>query len=385
MNRIYLDNAATTCMDERVLDSMLPFLKKKYGNPSGIYATGREARKAVEHARQQAAAALNCKPNEIYFTSGGTESDNWACRCGAQAGLKRGREIITTEIEHPAVLECFKHLAFEGFETVLLPVNLFGVVELESFEDAISENTGFVSIMMANNEIGTLQPVQELVSIARQHGILFHTDAVQAFGSIPINLQVLEVDLLSLSAHKFHGPKGIGLLYISEKTKIDRFHLGGQQERGWRAGTENVAGIVGMGMAMQLASESLEKHSTQITKLRDLLIEQVMQTIPGVRLNGHPTQRLANNAHFVFDGVSSSLLLALLDQNGIAASAGSACTAGTTVPSHVLKAIGYSDEQAANGIRLTLSYDTTKEQVKEVVETLAHLVNHIRRYYDSAN
>lgn len=382
MNCIYLDNAATTRLDKRVLDSMLPFLQEYYGNPSGIYRMGREARSAVEYARQQAADALNCKPSEIFFTSGGMESNNWACICGAQAGLRKGKHIITSEIEHPAVLKCFEQLSFSGFETTYLQVNRQGMVDVDLLREAIQEDTGFISIMMANNEIGTLQPVKEIACVTNAQGILSHTDAVQAFGSIPIDLQNLKVDLLSLSAHKFYGPKGVGLLYIRENTKIDPFHLGGEQERGRRAGTENVAGIVGMGMAMQLVNENLQKNSTKIIKLRTLLIDRVMQSIPGAHLNGHSTIRLDNNAHFVFDGVPSSVLLPLLDQNGIAASVGSACMAGTTMPSHVLRAIGYTEEEAQNGIRLTLSFLTTEREILETVDILARLVSHIRRFYD---
>ena len=379
MDRIYLDYAATAPVLPEVLDAMLPFFVQQYGNPSGIHGTGREAHKAVEQARRQMAAALGAESREILFTSGGTESDNLAIQGTAFALREKGNHIITSRIEHPAVLNTCRWLEKQGFRVTYLTPDAFGRISPAAVEAAVTGETILVSIMTANNEIGTLQPVTEIGKICREKGIVFHTDAVQAAGQMKIDVHEMNADLLSLSAHKFHGPKGTGSLYIRKGTRLDPLIHGGSQERKLRAGTENVPGIAGMGKAMELAEAGREENTSRIRELRDLLIRLVRQRIPDARLNGHPEERLANNCHFSFPGVESEALLLRLDLAGIAASGGSACTSGSMEPSHVLQAIGLEEELLKGSIRLTLGSGTTREEIEKTAQILAEIVEDLRR------
>ena len=378
MNKIYMDNAATTRITQPVLEAMMPYLTGCYGNPSSVYETGREARKAIEKARQQTAEALGAQPGEIYFTGCGTESDNWALRGAAYARRDKGKHIITSAIEHHAVLHTAQQLEKEGFQVTYLPVDSQGLVDPAELEKAMRPDTTLVSVMMANNEIGTLQPIEELGRIAKAHGALMHTDAVQAIGSVPINLAALPVDLLSLSGHKFHAPKGVGALYVRKGTSISRFMLGGAQERGQRAGTENLASIVGLGAAIQLAAENLPRHNAYLTQLRDAMIDGIMERIPHVRLNGHPRKRLPGNVNVSVRYLEGESMLLNLDLRGIAASSGSACTSGSLDPSHVLLAIGLPHEIAHGSLRFSLSEDNTLEEVEQVVDELEKIVRRLR-------
>ncbi len=378
MNKIYMDNAATTRITQPVLEAMMPYLTGCYGNPSSVYETGREARKAIEKARQQTAEALGAQPGEIYFTGCGTESDNWALRGAAYARRDKGKHIITSAIEHHAVLHTAQQLEKEGFQVTYLPVDGEGLVDPAELEKAMRPDTTLVSVMMANNEIGTLQPIEELGRIAKAHGALMHTDAVQAIGSVPINLAALPVDLLSLSGHKFHAPKGVGALYVRKGTSISRFMLGGAQERGQRAGTENLASIVGLGAAIQLAAENLPRHNAYLTQLRDAMIDGIMERIPHVRLNGHPRKRLPGNVNVSVRYLEGESMLLNLDLRGIAASSGSACTSGSLDPSHVLLAIGLPHEIAHGSLRFSLSEDNTLEEVEQVVDELEKIVRRLR-------
>jgi len=378
MNRIYLDNAATTAVAPAVLEAMLPYFTQVYGNPSSIHATGREAHKAVDAARRQVAAAISAQPSEIYFTAGGSESDNWAIKGAAFARKDRGNHIITTAIEHHAVLHTCQWLEKQGFDVTYLPVDEYGMVSPANVEAAITDKTILISVMMANNEIGTIQPIAEIGAIARRRGVLFHTDAVQAMGAIPVDVQALQVDMLSMSAHKFHGPKGVGALYVRKGVKLDVFMAGGAQERGQRAGTENLAGIVGMGKAIELAVAGMADSAARITVLRNKLIKGILERIPDVKLNGHPDLRLPNNVNVSVRYIEGEALLLRLDLAGIAASSGSACTSGSLDPSHVLLAIGLPHEIAHGSLRLTLGADTTEADIDAVLDTLPGIVKDLR-------
>lgn len=379
MKRIYLDNAATTACAPEVVEAMLPYFTQTFGNASSVHAFGRESRRAIETARRQVARALNAAaPQEIVFTAGGSESDNWAIKGAAFARADKGRHIITSAIEHHAVLHTCQWLEKQGFEVTCLPVDAEGRVSVEHVERALRPDTVLVSVMTANNEIGTLQPVAQIGGLCRERGVLFHTDAVQAVGAIPVDVQAMHADLLSLSAHKFHGPKGVGALYVRKGVRLDNLVHGGAQERGLRAGTENLAGIVGLGKAIEMATAHLEDNAAHMTRLRDRLIAGIMERVPEVRLNGHPTDRLPNNCSLSFQGVEGEALLLRLDLAGIAGSSGSACTSGTLDPSHVLLAIGLPVAMAHGSLRLTLGADTTEEDIDAVLERLPPIVADLR-------
>ena len=375
--RIYLDNAATTPCAPQVVEAMLPYFTQVYGNASSVHTWGREAKRAVEAARRQVQKALNAaQPQEIFFTGGGSESDNWAIK-GAALACRSGH-IITTAIEHHAVLHTCQWLEKQGFRVTYLPVDGEGRVHPLDVERAFREDTILVSVMAANNEVGTLQPIGEIGEICRARGVLFHTDAVQAVGAVPIDVQALQVDLLSLSAHKIHGPKGVGALYVRKGTKLDSLLHGGAQERGFRAGTENLPGIVGLGKAIELATAQLADNAARMTALRERLIAGVMERVSGTRLNGHPTQRLPGNVNLSFEGVEGEALLLRLDLAGVAASSGSACTSGALDPSHVLMALGLTEAQAQGSLRLTLGTDTTAEEIDAVLDRLPPIVADLR-------
>ena len=378
MDRIYLDNAATTAVSPEVLEAMLPYFTQCFGNPSSIHSTGRDARRVVDAARKQVAAAIGAQPQEIYFTAGGSESDNWAIKGTAFAKRSKGNHIITSAIEHHAVLHTCAWLEKQGFEVTYLPVDEFGRVRVEDVEKAITDKTILITIMAANNEIGTIQPIAEIGKLAHDKGILFHTDAVQAIGAMPIDVNAMHIDMLSMSGHKFHGPKGIGALYIRKGVKIDQYLHGGAQERGQRAGTENLAGIVGMGKAIEIATQHLEENARRLTVLRDKLIDGILAEIPDVRLNGHRTQRLPNNVNVSVRYVEGEALLLRLDLAGIAGSSGSACTSGSLDPSHVLLAIGLPHEIAHGSLRLSLGTDTTEAEIDEVLDKLPGIVKNLR-------
>ena len=378
MKRIYMDNAATTRVTEPVFEAMRPYFCEIFGNPSSVHAFGREARKAVEQARRQVATALGAQAGEIYFTGSGTEADNWALRGAAYAQKARGRHIITTQIEHHAVLHAAEQLEKEGFEVTYLPVDGDGVVSLEALEKALRPDTTLVSIMTANNEIGAIQPIREAAKLAKAHGALFHTDAVQAIGCVPIDVKADGIDLLSLSGHKFHAPKGVGALYIRSGVKLQRLIYGGAQEKTQRGGTENVASIVGMGKAIELAMESMESRNAYVSGLRDRLIEGILRRIPETRLNGHRTQRLSGNVNVSIRYIEGEALLLSLDMKGIAGSSGSACTSGSLDPSHVLLAIGLPHEIAHGSLRLSLSEENTTEEVDYTIDALVEIVERLR-------
>lgn len=378
MNRIYMDNAATTRVSEPVAQAMMPYLTEVFGNPSSVHSFGREARKALDHARAQVAQALGAEPKEIYFTGCGTESDNWAIRGAAYAHKDKGDHIITTTIEHHAVLHTCEQLEKEGFEVTYLDVDEYGRVDVKALEAAIRPTTILISVMAANNEIGTLEPIEEIGRIAREHKVLFHTDAVQAIGSVPFDVKRMNIDMLSLSGHKFHAPKGVGALYIRSGVRVDRFIRGGAQERGQRAGTENLASIVGMGRAIELATQNLEAHNAKLSALRDRLIQGILSNIPEVRLNGHPTMRLPGNVNVSIRYIEGESLLLSLDLKGIAASSGSACTSGSLDPSHVLLAIGLPHEIAHGSLRFSLSEENTEAEVDYVIDTLREIVDRLR-------
>ncbi len=375
---VYLDNAATTKTRPEVVEAMLPYFTEDYGNPSSIYEFSSRPREAIAHARETIAKALGAKTNEIYFTNGGTESDNWALIATAEAYQAKGRHIITTKIEHHAVLHTCEYLEQRGFEVTYLDVDEFGVVKLSELEKAIRPDTILISVMFANNEIGTLEPIREIGEIAKKHGVLFHTDAVQAFGHVPISVDECHIDMLSSSAHKLNGPRGVGFLYIRTGLKTRSFIHGGAQERKRRGGTENTPGIVGFGKAVELALATMEERSRTETALRDHLIERVMREVPYVRLNGHPTRRLSNNANFAFQFIEGESMLIMLDMEGICASSGSACTSGSLDPSHVLLAIGLPHEIAHGSLRLTLSEETTMEQIDFTVDCIKKIVERLR-------
>ncbi len=373
---IYLDNAASTQIHEDVLNSMLPYLKEQYGNPSSIHRYGRLAHKAIEKARKQIASLINADPSEILITSGGTESNNTVLRGVAMKNTSG--KIITSSIEHDAILEPCKKLSQEGFEIIYLPVDKEGMVNPEDLKKNISEKTSLVSIMFGNNEVGTLQPISEIGKICNENGIFFHTDAVQAVGKIPINVKELGIDFLSISSHKLHGPKGVGALYIKNGIVIDPVILGGGQENGMRSGTENVANIVGFGKACEIAKNQLDENISHIKKLQTLLIQKVLEEIPLVTLNGHHNSRLPHNAHFTFLGVNGEDLIIKLDEYGIAASTGSACSVNTQKASHVLQAMGFSHEQITGSLRLTLGIFNTQKEIEQTVDALKKIIEELR-------
>ena len=378
-NRIDLDHAATTSVSPEVMEAMRPFFTEMYGNPSGVYATGREAHRALDQARKQAAGAIGADQREIFFTSGGSESDNWALTGTALARRESGNHIITSAIEHHAVLHTCKYLEKMGFQVTYLPVDGYGRISPEDLEAAIRPDTVLISLMAANNEIGTVQDVRAFGAIAHAHGIPFHTDAVQVMGMIPVDVEAWQADLLSLSAHKFHGPKGVGLLYIRRGIRIDPLIHGGSQERGMRAGTENLPGIAGMGKAMEIAAANIPERAARVLALRNRLIHGVKEAIPGIRVNGHPAERLPGNAHFTLPDVDGEAMLLRMDLEGIAVSSGSACTSGSSEPSHVLQAIGLTEAETKGSIRLTLGEENTEEEIDEAVRTLAEIVRDLRR------
>jgi len=378
MENIYFDNSATTKLDEHVFKNMLPYFSNEYGNASSIYKIGRDSRKAVEDAREKVAKAINCEPNEIYFTSGGTESDNTAIRGIAYAYKEKGNHIITSKIEHPAVLETCKQLEKEGFEVTYLNVDSEGFVKLDELVKSIKKETILISIMFANNEIGTIEPVEEIGRIARNYGILFHTDAVQAVGSIKIDVQEMNIDMLSISAHKFYGPKGIGALYVKKGIKFQKFMNGGHQEKGKRAGTENVPAIVGLGEAIENVYNNLEEHTNKIKKLRDYYVEEVQKRIPYIKINGSMEKRLPGNSNISFRFIEGEGMLLNLDLKGICASSGSACTSGSLDPSHVLLAIGLPHEIAHGSLRISIGKYNTKEEVDYLLDNLEEIVTRLR-------
>ena len=375
---IYLDNAATTKVRPEVVEAMLPFYTEHYGNPSSVYGFSNPCKEAMAHTRAVIAGSLGAKDNEIYFTGGGSEADNWALVAAAEAYASKGKHIITTGIEHHAILHTGQYLEKRGFEVTYLPVDEFGLVDPEEVKKAIRPDTILLSVMFANNEIGTIEPIKEIGQIAKEHGILFHTDAVQAYGHEPINVDEYQIDMLSASAHKFNGPKGVGFLYIRSGLKLRSFIHGGAQERKRRAGTENVPGIVGLGKAVELAATSMKERMDQETEIRDYLIGRIEKEIPYCRLNGDRTKRLPNNVNFSFRFIEGESLLIMLDMKGICASSGSACTSGSLDPSHVLLAIGLPHEIAHGSLRLTLSAETTKEDIDFTVDRIREIVAKLR-------
>ena len=375
---IYLDNAATTKVAPEVVEAMLPYFTENYGNPSSVYGFAAKNKEAITKQREILATALGASKEEIYFTAGGSESDNWALKATAEAYKTKGNHIITTKIEHHAILHTAEYLAKQGYEITFLDVDEDGMVKIDELKAAIRPTTILISVMFANNEIGTIQPIREIGAIAKENGILFHTDAVQAFGQVPINVDDYHIDMLSASGHKLNGPKGIGFLYIRKGLKLRSFVHGGGQERKRRAGTENVPGIIGIGTATDRAMRTMKERTARETELRDYLIERILDEVPYTRLNGHPSKRLPNNANFSFRFIEGESLLIMLDMKGICGSSGSACTSGSLDPSHVLLAIGLPHEIAHGSLRLTLSEDTTKEEIDYVVESVKEIVARLR-------
>ena len=378
--RVYLDNAATTAVDERVLESMLPYMTETYGNASSLHCFGRDAAAAVDEARAKIASIFNAKPQEIYITSGGTESDNWALRGVAHANVKTGKHIITTAVEHPAVMQTCKQLEREGFEITYLPTGSDGRISLDDLEKAMRDDTVLVSVMFANNETGAIQPIKEIGAFCKENGIIFHTDAVQAVSSIKIDVDEYGIDLLSLSAHKFHGPKGIGLLYIRSGVKIDRLLFGGHQERTYRAGTTNTPGIVGMAKALELAVAEMEENNAKIKRIRDRFVERVLKEIPDCKLNGGIEHRLVSNANFSFDYIEGESILMTMDLHGVAVSSGSACSSGSLEPSYVILATGASIEEAHSSIRFSFGKDNTMEEADYAADVLRDEVAKLRSW-----
>lgn len=372
--RVYMDNGATTRVTEPVLEAMLPYFSKICGNPSSTHGFGRAAKRALEAARAQAAKALGAQPREVYFTAGGTEADNWAVFGAARANPEGRRHIITSSIEHHAVLNACRRLDAEGFEVTYLPVDRYGLVDPASLEAALRPDTALVSVMLVNNEVGTVEPVAALAALAHARGALFHTDAVQAVGHMAVDVNALGVDLLSLSGHKLHAPKGVGALYVRQGTRLNRLMEGGEQERGMRPGTENLAGIVGLGAAMELYCADVEARAEGVRTLRDHMIGRILGEIPGARLNGHTALRACGNVNVAFEGIDGAALLPRLDMAGVAASAGPACAAGAAEPSHVLTAMGLSPELARSAVRLTLSFENTREEADYAVDALKDTV-----------
>ncbi len=375
---IYVDHAATTAVKREVLDVMIPYYTEKYGNPSSIYSIGRESKKAIEEARDKVAAAISAQPKEIFFTGSGTEADNWAIKGVAYANRQKGKHIITSAIEHHAVLHTCQYLESDGFEVTYLPVDENGLIRLDDLKKAIRPDTILITIMFANNEIGTIQPIAEIGQIAKEHKIYFHTDAVQAMGNVHINVEEMNIDLLSMSSHKFYGPKGIGALYIRKGTKIVSFMHGGAQERGRRASTENVAAIVGLGKAVELATSRIDEYNEKLIALRDKTIDEIMKRVPFVKLNGDRYKRLPGNVNVSFNFIEGESLLLMLDMKGIAASSGSACTSGSLDPSHVLLAIGLPHEIAHGSLRISYGEDNTDQDVDYILETIPPIVERLR-------
>ncbi|MDR1060577.1 MAG: cysteine desulfurase NifS [Clostridiales bacterium] len=377
---IYLDHAATTAVHPAVFEKMAPYFHGYYGNPSSVYSIARATKQAIDQAREDVAAAFGASAKEIYFTGSGTEADNWAIKGAAFAAAAggKGKHIITSAIEHHAVLETCEWLEKQGFRVTYLPVDEYGMVSLVDLQRAMRDDTALVSVMAANNEIGTIQPIQEIGRIARERGAVFHTDAVQAAGTLALDVARQNIDLMSISAHKFYGPKGVGALYVRAGTRIERFMHGGGQERGRRAGTENVAGIVGLAEALKLAVAGMDETNARLSALRDRTISAVLAAVPHARLNGHPTQRLPNNASFAFRYIEGESLLLMLDMKGIGASSGSACTSGSLDPSHVLLAIGLPHEIAHGSLRITFGTDNTQEDADRLVEALPPIVGRLR-------
>ena len=379
MKTTYMDYSATTYVKPEVLDAMMPFFTEKFGNPSSFYGISRETKMAIDNARAQVAKAINCDPNEVYFTGGGSEADNWAIKGIATAHMKKGNHIITTKIEHHAVLHTCEFLEKFGFEVTYLDVNEEGFVDLKQLEEAITDKTILVSIMFANNEIGTIQPIKEIGALCREKKVLFHTDAVQEVGSVPVDVKEMNIDLLSLAGHKLYGPKGIGALYIRRGIRIDNLIHGGGQERGRRAGTENIPGVVGLGKAIELATENIEENRARLTVLRDKLIDGILERIPYARLNGpRGDKRLPGNSNISFEFIEGESILLSLDFEGICASSGSACTSGSLDPSHVLLAIGLPHEKAHGSLRTTLGAASTEEDVEKLLNELPPIIERLR-------
>ena len=379
MKTTYMDYSATTYVKPEVLDAMMPFFTEKFGNPSSFYGISRETKMAVDNARAQVAKAINCDPNEVYFTGGGSEADNWAIKGIATAHMKKGNHIITTKIEHHAVLHTCEFLEKFGFEVTYLDVNEEGFVDLKQLEEAITDKTILVSIMFANNEIGTIQPIKEIGALCREKKVLFHTDAVQAVGSVPVDVKEMKIDLLSLAGHKLYGPKGIGALYIRRGVRIDNLIHGGGQERGRRAGTENIPGVVGLGKAIEIATENIEENRARLTVLRDKLIDGILERIPYARLNGpRGDKRLPGNSNISFEFIEGESILLSLDFEGICASSGSACTSGSLDPSHVLLAIGLPHEKAHGSLRTSLGAASTEEDVEKLLNELPPIIERLR-------
>ena len=378
MRKVYLDNAATTALSPKVLEKMMPYLTDIYGNASSPHSFGRTARIGVEHAREQVARAINADPSEIVFTGCGTESDNTVLFGVVERYAKKGDHIITTNVEHHAILHSCAALEKKGIKVTYLPVDKDGLVTPEQVRDAITDITILVSVMFANNEVGTIMPIPEIAAVCHEKGVLFHTDAVQAAGHIPIDVKAMGIDMLSISGHKFHGPKGVGVLYERKGIRLPSYIIGGEQEKGRRAGTENVAGIVGLGEALELAVTNMSETSARMTRMRDRLIDGIEATIPEVKLNGHRTKRLPNNVNFSIKYIEGESILPMLDMAGIAASSGSACTSGSLDPSHVLLALGLTHEVAHGSVRLTLGDDTTDEDIDYVLETLPKVAHRLR-------
>lgn len=375
----YFDNAATTKVKEEVLKEMFPYFSVEYGNPSSMYSIGRSSRRAIETARKRVAELINCKPKEIYFTSCGSESDNMALKGIAYANKEKGNHIITSKIEHPAILNSCKTLETQGYRITYLNVDEEGNIDISELENSINEDTILISIMFANNEIGTIEPIEQISKIAKKHNIIFHTDAVQACGNIKIDVKEMGIDMLSLSGHKINAPKGVGALYVREGIEFDRFLDGGHQEKNKRAGTENVAEIVGLGKACEIAKNNLESHINKLKELRDFYINQVEEKIDNIKLNGPRDNRLPGNANISFKGVNGSELLLKLDEKGICASAGSACSTGSSSPSHVLTSIGLDSKMAEGTLRVSFSEENSKEDVKYLVENLENIVIELRK------
>ena len=379
MKTTYMDYSATTYVKPEVLDAMMPFFTEKFGNPSSFYGISRETKMAVDNARAQVAKAINCDPNEVYFTGGGSEADNWAIKGIATAHMKKGNHIITTKIEHHSVLHTCEFLEKFGFEVTYLDVNEEGFVDLKQLEEAITDKTILVSIMFANNEIGTIQPIKEIGALCREKKVLFHTDAVQAVGSVPVDVKEMNIDLLSLAGHKLYGPKGIGALYMRRGVRIDNLIHGGGQERGRRAGTENIPGVVGLGKAIEIATENIEENRARLTVLRDKLIDGILERIPYARLNGpRGDKRLPGNSNISFEFIEGESILLSLDFEGICASSGSACTSGSLDPSHVLLAIGLPHEKAHGSLRTTLGAASTEEDVEKLLNELPPIIERLR-------
>ena len=376
---IYFDHAATTPVKDEVLKAMLPYFTEDYGNASTVYQLGQKSRAALDEARAKVAGILNCKPNEIFFTGSGSEADNWAIKGAAHANRAKGNHIITSAIEHHAVLHTCKALEKEGFEVTYLPVDEYGRVSPEDVKNAIKDTTILITIMFANNEIGTIEPIAEIAEIANEKKILFHTDAVQAVGAVPIDLKELKVDMMSMSAHKFNGPKGVGALYVRQGVRLTNLIEGGAQERGKRAGTENLPGIIGLATALELATESIEEKDKKISAMRDYIIKNIEEKIPYCRLNGHREHRLPGNVNFSFEYIEGESMLLWLDINNIAASSGSACTSGSLDPSHVLLAIGLDHATAHGSLRVTLGEENTYEEADFLIKTLAETVDKLRK------